>query len=124
MKRFEHQPDYNCTGNESLTNIDIDYSPVRVVINAVNAFTHALDSLQKELCPNRTGLCPEMARFKRSRLLEHLKNVSFWDPSLNVTIKFDQNYEVSGMYDIMNYRKEGGTNKFIRCRDLGRRGDQ
>ena len=97
-----------------MTNINIDYSPVRVVINAVNAFTHALHSLQKELCPNRTGVCPEMARFKRSRLLEHLKNVSFWDPSLNVTIRFDQNYEVSGMYDIMNYRKEGGTNKFIR----------
>ena len=114
-KRFEYQPDYkNCTGNESLTNINIDYSPVRVAINSVNAFAHALHSLQKELCPNRTGLCPEMARFKRPRLLEHLKNVSFWDPSLNITVKFDQNYEVSGMYDIMNYRKEGGTNKFIR----------
>ena len=105
-------PNYpNCYGNESLTNIEIDYSPVRVVINAVNAFAHALHSLQKELCPNRTGLCQEMARFKRPRLLEHLKNVSFWDPSLNITVKFDQNYEVSGMYDIMNYRK---GNKFIR----------
>ena len=113
-KRFEYQPDRNCTGNESLTNINIDYSPVRVAINSVNAFAHALDRLQKELCPNQTGLCPEMARFKRPRLLEHLKNVSFWDPSLNITVKFDQNYEVSGMYDIMNYRKEGGTNKFIR----------
>ena len=54
-----------------------------------------------------------MARFKRSRLLEHLKNVSFWDASLNITIKFDQNYEVRGMYDIANFRKQDGVNKYV-----------
>ena len=54
-----------------------------------------------------------MARFKRSRLLEHLKNVSFWDASLNITIKFDQNYEVRGMYDIVNFRKQDGVNKYV-----------
>ena len=106
--------DKNCSGNESLSNIDIKYSPVRVVINAVNAYAHALDSLQKELCPNQTGVCKEMIRFKRSRLLEHLKNVSFWDPSVNTTIKFDHNYEVSGMYDITNFREENGVKKYVR----------
>ena len=103
-----------CYGNESLTNIDIDYSPVRVVINAVNAYAHALDSLQKELCPNQTGICPKMESFKRSRLLEHLKNVSFWDPSINTSIKFDHNYEVSAMYDISNFRKQDGVEKYVR----------
>jgi hypothetical protein len=80
----------------------------------VNAYAHALDSLQKELCPNETGLCPEMKRFERSRLLEHLKIVSFWDPSINTTITFDHNYEVSAMYDISNFRKQDGVNKYVR----------
>ena len=83
-----------CHGNESLPKIERQYTPVRTVINAVYAFAHALDSLQKELCGRRVGICPEMAKFKRTRLLEHLKNVSFWDPSVNTTIKFDENYEV------------------------------
>ena len=78
-----------------MTNIDIEYSPVRTVINAVYTFAHALDSLQKELCGGGVGMCPEMAKFSRRRLLKHLKNVSFWDSTVNATIKFDENNEVS-----------------------------
>ena len=84
-----------CHGNESMTNMYIEYSPVRTVVNAVYVFAHALDSLQKELCGSRVGICPEMAKFNRRRLLEHLKNVSFWDSTVNTTIKFDENNEVS-----------------------------
>ena len=84
-----------CHGNENLKNIEMGYSPVRTVINAVYAFAHALDKMQKELCGGRIGLCPEMAKFRRTRLLEHLKNVSFWDPSVNATMKFDKSGEVS-----------------------------
>jgi hypothetical protein len=80
-----------------MTNTDIEYRSVRTVINAVYAFAHALDGLQKELCGRGVGICPEMAKFKRTRLLEHLKNVSFWDSSVNATIKFDKNYEVSSL---------------------------
>jgi hypothetical protein len=72
----------------------MEYSPVRTVINAVYAFAHALHKMQKELCGGMIGVCPEMAKFKRTRLLEYLKNVSFWDSSVNATIKFDKNYEV------------------------------
>ncbi|XP_028391565.1 metabotropic glutamate receptor 8-like [Dendronephthya gigantea] len=106
--------DRNCYGNESLKNVAIDYSPVRVAINAVKAYAFALDSLQKELCPNQTGVCPNMARFDRTRLLGHLKNVTFWDPLVNTTVKFDKNYEVCGMYDITNFRKQDGVGKYVR----------
>lgn len=93
-----------CQGNEDLADVSIEFSPVRVVINAVYAFAHALDNLQKELCPNQTGICSAMSRFQRSRLLDHLKNVSFQDMTLNTTVKFDVNGEVNAMYDIMNFQ--------------------
>ncbi|XP_028391000.1 metabotropic glutamate receptor 4-like [Dendronephthya gigantea] len=106
--------DRNCYGNESLKNVAIDYSPVRVVINSVKAYALALNSLQKELCPNQTGVCPNMTSFDRTMLLEHLQNVTFSDPLANTTLKFDKNYEVSGMYDIINFRKQDGVGKYVR----------
>lgn len=107
-----HQ-EYNssCHGNESLANVQIEFSPVRVVINAVYAFAHALDNLQKELCPTKTGICAAMSPFQRSHLLDHLKNVSFPDVSLNTTTRFDRNGEVNGMYDIMNLHP---GNRYVR----------
>ncbi len=91
-----------------------EFSPVRVVINAVYAFAHALHSLQQELCPGQVGMCKKMLNFKRSRLLDHLKNVSFPDTTLNATVKFDENLEVSAMYDVMNVQKRNGSHAFVR----------
>ena len=102
-----------CHGLENLKDRHIDVGAVRDVMNAVNAFAHALDSLQKELCPNQTGICAAMSQFQRSRLLEHLKNISFLDPIVNTTVKFDKNYEVSAMYDIMNFREEDGEARYV-----------
>ena len=84
------------------------------MINAVYAFAHGLDSLQKELCPGQVGMCKNMSNFKRSRLLEHLKNISFPDPTLNTTVKFDENLEVSAMYDIWNVQERNGAHTFVR----------
>ena len=103
----------NCKRSKSSPDRNIEVGAVRNVINAVYTFAHALDSLQKELCPNDVGLCSAMSRFERSHLLEHLKNVSFLDPSVNKTISFDKNYEVSAMYDIMNFRKENGVARYV-----------
>lgn len=83
-------------------------------MNAVYAFAHGLDSLQKELCPDQVGICDNMSNFKRSRLLEHLKNVTFQDPTLNTTVKFDENQEVSAMYDILNLQERKGKHEFVR----------
>ena len=55
-----------------------------------------------------------MKNFKRSRLLEHVKNVSFADPTLNTTVKFDENLEVNAMYDILNIQKGEGVHNFVR----------
>ena len=112
--KLKHKYSNSCSGNETLENTVPEFSPVRVVINAVYAFAHALDSLQKELCPGQVGMCKKMTNFKRSRLLEHLKNISFLDPTLNTTVKFDENLEVSAMYDIMNIQEHKDTHSFVR----------
>ena len=104
----------SCHGDETLENSVPEFSPVRVVINAVYAFAHALHSLQQELCPGQVGMCKKMSNFKRSRLLEHLKNVSFPDTTLNTKVKFDENLEVSAMYDVMNVQKRNGRHAFVR----------
>ena len=58
-------------------------------------------------------MCKEMSNFQRSRLLGHLKNVSFVDKTLNTTVKFDENLEVSAMYDVLNVQKRNGSHKFV-----------
>ena len=55
-----------------------------------------------------------MKKFERSRLLEHLKNISFSDPTLNTTVEFDDNLEVRAMYDILNIQEHQGTRSFVR----------
>lgn len=102
-----------CTGKESLLNATFGFASLRVVVNTVYAFAHALDSLQKELCPNQTGMCQAMSAFDRKRLLEHLKNVSFQD-SLNTTMKFNKNGEVNAMYDIQNFHETHFEKKYVR----------
>ena len=59
-------------------------------------------------------MCDRMKDFKRPRLLEHLKNVSFQDPTLKTTVEFDENLEVSAMYDILNMQKRNDVRTFTR----------
>ena len=60
-------------------------------------------------------MCEKMANFKRYDLLQHLKNVSFPDATLKQTIKFDENLEVSAMYDIWNVQgMYEGIHSFVR----------
>ena len=94
--------------------VHIKLSPVRVVINAVYAFAHALDDLQKALCPGYVGMCPSMLPFERSNLLKHLRNVSFQDISTNTKVRFDKNGEVSAMYDILNLQKGKNHYELVR----------
>ena len=98
-----------CTGKESLRDKPFGFAPAQTTINAVYAFAHALNDLKKELCPNRTGICPAMATFKRSRLLDYLKNVSFLD-SANDTMEFNKNGEVNARYDIVNFQENSQNN--------------
>lgn len=48
---------------------------VQFVIDAVYAMAHALHNMQKDLCPNQSGVCPEMTGGKK--LLKYIRSVSF-----------------------------------------------
>lgn len=95
----------SCRSDEKLP-VGIEIAPVRVVINAVYVVAHALHNLQKVYCPGVGGVCANMTReFRREELLKFLRNVTFPDPSLNFTIRFNQNQEMDGIYNIENFHK-------------------
>ena len=101
----------SCSGNESMHDVSQGFN-LQLVMSTVYAFAHALDSLQKELCPNQSGICPNMESFRRERLLQHLRNVSF-ENFLNTSLTFNANGEVMGMYQIFNFHQVG-SQKFYK----------
>ncbi|XP_028390970.1 metabotropic glutamate receptor 3-like [Dendronephthya gigantea] len=96
-----------CTGKESLSNVTRGFT-LQPIMSAVYAFAHGLHRLQQELCGNKSGLCSEMRHFKRDRLLQHLRNVSF-ENFFNTSLEFNENGEVMAMYHILNFQKNGGS---------------
>lgn len=50
---------------------------VQFVIDAVYAMAHALHNMQKDLCPENSGICPEMELAGGKKLLKYIRNVSF-----------------------------------------------
>ena len=93
-----------CRSDESLPS-GMEMAPVRVVINAVYAMAHALHNLQQHYCPGLNGICVNMTKtFQREKLLTFLRNVTFADSALNFTIRFNQNQEIDGVYDIKNFQ--------------------
>ncbi|XP_022797756.1 metabotropic glutamate receptor 2-like isoform X1 [Stylophora pistillata] len=95
---------------------DIELAPVRVVVNAVYALAHALDDMQRDLCPKQTGICQQMKEtLKKRSLIGYLKNVTFPDASYNLTLKFNENQEMDGTYSISNFQqREDGSWKYVR----------
>lgn len=98
----------SCRSDESLPS-GMEMAPVRVVINAVYAMAHALHNLQQHYCPGVNGICVNMTKtFQREKLLTFLRNVTFPDSALNFSIRFNQNQEINGVYDIKNFQNEDG----------------
>lgn len=50
---------------------------VQFVIDAVYAMAHALHNMQKDLCPEHSGVCPEMEVAGGKKLLKYIRNVNF-----------------------------------------------
>lgn len=93
-----------CLPNESLPE-DLEIAPIRVVMNAVYAMAYALHNMQKVLCPGKPQMCIQMKHLQREELLEYLKNVSFPDASLDFNVTFNQNGDVDGNYNVLNFKK-------------------
>ena len=101
-----------CLQNEPLPE-DLEMAPIRVVINAVYAMVHALHNMQKVLCAGKAHPCTEMKNLKREQLLQYLRNVSFPDASLNFNVTFNQNGDVDGNYNVLNFKKVDGSYRHV-----------
>lgn len=101
-----------CLSNQSFPE-DLEIAPVRVVINAVYAMAHALQNMKKMLCFGERNICIKMRNLQREQVLKYLKNVSFPDASLNSNVTFNQDGDVEGNYNILNFQYVNGRFRHV-----------
>ena len=63
---------------------------LQFVSDAVLAFAHAIESIQKELCPGMRGVCPAMLAADGSKLLQQLKTIQFKGLCTNSLVELHQ----------------------------------
>ncbi|XP_066527019.1 metabotropic glutamate receptor 7 isoform X2 [Hoplias malabaricus] len=99
-----------CTGQERI-GIDSKYEQegkVQFVIDAVYSMAHALHNMQKELCPERSGICSEMEVAGGKKLLKYIRNVNF-NGSAGTSVTFNQNGDAPGRYDLFQYQMNNNS---------------
>ncbi|XP_036386956.1 metabotropic glutamate receptor 7 isoform X1 [Megalops cyprinoides] len=99
-----------CTGQERI-GIDSKYEQegkVQFVIDAVYAMAHALHNMQKDLCPDYSGICPEMDLAGGKKLLKYIRSVSF-NGSAGTSVTFNKNGDAPGRYDLFQYQMNNNT---------------
>ncbi|KAA0712432.1 Metabotropic glutamate receptor 7 [Triplophysa tibetana] len=102
-----------CTGQERI-GIDSKYEQegkVQFVIDAVYAMAHALHNMQKDLCPNQSGVCSEMTGGKK--LLKYIRSVSF-NGSAGTSVTFNRNGDAPGRYDLFQYQMNINNTPFYK----------
>ncbi|TKS71930.1 Metabotropic glutamate receptor 7 [Collichthys lucidus] len=89
-----------CTGQERI-GIDSKYEQegkVQFVIDAVYAMAHALHNMQRDLCPDLSGICPEMDLAGGKKLLKYIRR------SAGTSVTFNHNGDAPGRYDLFQYQ--------------------
>ncbi|XP_059712848.1 metabotropic glutamate receptor 7 isoform X2 [Haemorhous mexicanus] len=96
--------DRKCTGQERIGK-DSHYEQegkVQFVIDAVYAMAHALHHMNRDLCADSAGLCPEMEHAGGKRLLKYIRSVNF-NGSAGTPVMFNKNGDAPGRYDIFQF---------------------
>lgn len=73
---------------------------VQFVIDAVYAMAHALHSMQRDLCSDHPGICPQMETAEGKTLLKYIRNTSFngeWRDNTSLHIRLLQNVWIRGV---------------------------
>ncbi|KAL2091626.1 hypothetical protein ACEWY4_013889 [Coilia grayii] len=94
-----------CTGQERI-GIDSKYEQegkVQFVIDAVYAMAHALHNMQKDLCPDTSGICLDMEIAGGKKLLKYIRSISF-NGSAGTSVTFNRNGDAPGRYDLFQYQ--------------------
>uniref|UniRef100_A0A9J7YL20 G-protein coupled receptors family 3 profile domain-containing protein n=1 Tax=Cyprinus carpio carpio TaxID=630221 RepID=A0A9J7YL20_CYPCA len=94
-----------CTGQERI-GTDSKYEQegkVQFVIDAVYAMAHALHNMQKDLCPDQSGVCGEMEHAGGKKLLKYIRSVNF-NGSAGTSVTFNRNGDAPGRYDLFQYQ--------------------
>ncbi|XP_029993981.1 metabotropic glutamate receptor 7-like [Sphaeramia orbicularis] len=94
-----------CTGQERI-GIDSKYEQegkVQFVIDAVYAMAHALHNMQRDLCPDHPGVCPQMETAEGKMLLKYIRNTSF-NGSAGTSVVFNKNGDAPGRYDLFQFQ--------------------
>ncbi|XP_061909689.1 metabotropic glutamate receptor 7-like isoform X2 [Entelurus aequoreus] len=94
-----------CTGQERI-GIDSKYEQegkVQFVIDAVYAMAHALHNMQRDLCPDHPGVCPQMESAEGKNLLKYIRNSSF-NGSAATPVVFNKNGDAPGRYDLFQFQ--------------------
>ncbi|XP_070594370.1 metabotropic glutamate receptor 7 isoform X1 [Erythrolamprus reginae] len=97
--------DRKCTGQERIGK-DSHYEQegrVQFVIDAVYAMAHALHQMNKDLCSDYSGICPEMEHAGGKKLLRYIRSVNF-NGSAGTPVMFNRNGDAPGRYDIFQYQ--------------------
>ncbi|KAG8516865.1 Metabotropic glutamate receptor 7, partial [Galemys pyrenaicus] len=76
---------------------------VQFVIDAVYAMAHALHHMNKDLCADYRGVCPEMEQAGGKKLLKYIRTVNF-NGSAGTPVMFNKNGDAPGRYDIFQYQ--------------------
>ncbi|EAW63934.1 metabotropic glutamate receptor 7 isoform b precursor [Homo sapiens] len=103
--------DRKCTGQERIGK-DSNYEQegkVQFVIDAVYAMAHALHHMNKDLCADYRGVCPEMEQAGGKKLLKYIRNVNF-NGSAGTPVMFNKNGDAPGRYDIFQYQTTNTSN--------------
>ncbi|XP_069387187.1 metabotropic glutamate receptor 7 isoform X3 [Paralichthys olivaceus] len=104
-----------CTGQERI-GMDSKYEQegkVQFVIDAVYAVAHALHNMQRDLCPENSGICPEMDLAGGKKLLRYIRSVSF-NGSAGTAVTFNRNGDAPGRYDLFQYQWSNVTGRGYR----------
>ncbi|KAM5180256.1 metabotropic glutamate receptor 5 isoform 2-T2 [Mantella aurantiaca] len=95
-----------CSTRLALTYQYAQDSKMGFVINAIYAMAYGLHTMQVSLCPGYAGLCDAMKPIDGQKLLDCLMKVNFTGVA-NDIIRFDENGDSPGRYEIMNFKKMG-----------------
>ncbi|KAL8212663.1 UNVERIFIED_CONTAM: Metabotropic glutamate receptor 7 [Gekko kuhli] len=64
---------------------------------------HALHQMNKDLCTDFSGVCPEMEHAGGKKLLKYIRSVNF-NGSAGTPVMFNKNGDAPGRYDIFQFQ--------------------